>query len=270
MKCEVPARRRSRLWPPPLIHPKLMRKRCQITPNRGRPGCAALQDIAIEAIIGAWKGLNGEERAALIMGKTVAIIDFGAGNLRSVLNAIRALGHHPELTTSPDTVREAALVILPGVGAAADTMQSLYDWGLHLAIRERTDRDRPFFGVCIGLQVLFSRTEEGGGECLGVIPGQVKRLPAGIKVPHMGWNQVRQRVPHPIYQGIPDDSDFYFVHSYYGVADDAALAAGKTDYGLRFASVVARGSLVATQFHPERSGALGLQIYDNFIRAFGA
>ncbi len=204
------------------------------------------------------------------MGKPIVIIDYGAGNLRSVLNAVRWLGHTPELTDDAATVVGAPLVILPGVGAAADTMQSLCGKGLDRAIRERVAADRPFFGVCIGLQVLFSRTEEGGGDCLGVIPGQVKRLPAGLKVPHMGWNQVWPRAKHPIFSGIPDGTDFYFVHSFYGAPDDDAMTAAETDYGLRFASVVARGNLVATQFHPERSGEPGLKIYDNFIRSYGS
>jgi glutamine amidotransferase len=203
------------------------------------------------------------------MGKPIVIIDYGAGNLRSVLNAIRWLGHTPELTSDAHAVVNAPLVILPGVGAAADTMQSLCAKGLDSAIRERVAADRPFFGVCIGLQVLFSRTEEGGGDCLGVIPGQVKRLPGGQKVPHMGWNQVWPRAAHPIFNGIPDGTDFYFVHSYYGAPDDDAMTAAETDYGLRFASAVARGNLVATQFHPERSGEPGLKIYDNFIKSFG-
>jgi glutamine amidotransferase len=204
------------------------------------------------------------------MGKPIVIIDYGAGNLRSVLNAVRWLGHTPELTNDAHTVVNAPLCILPGVGAAADTMQSLCAKGLDSAIRERVAADRPFFGVCIGLQVLFSRTEEGGGDCLGVIPGQVKRLPAGQKVPHMGWNQVWPRAAHPIFNGIPDGTDFYFVHSYYGAPDDDAMTAAETDYGLRFASAVARGNLVATQFHPERSGEPGLMIYENFIKSFGA
>jgi imidazole glycerol-phosphate synthase subunit HisH len=203
------------------------------------------------------------------MGKPIVIIDYGAGNLRSVLNAVRWLGHTPELTDDAATVVNAPLVILPGVGAAADTMQSLEDKGLDTAIRERVAADRPFFGVCIGLQVLFSRTEEGGGDCLGVLPGQVKRLPAGLKVPHMGWNQVWPRTAHPVFDGIPDGTDFYFVHSYYGAPDDDATVLAETDYGLRFASAVARGNLVATQFHPERSGEPGLKIYDNFIRSYG-
>ena len=203
------------------------------------------------------------------MGKPVVIIDYGAGNLRSVLNAVRWLGHTPELTDDAATVVGAPLVILPGVGAAADTMQSLIGKGLDAAIRQRVAADRPFFGVCIGLQVLFSRTEEGGGDCLGVIPGQVKRLPAGLKVPHMGWNQVWPRAKHPIFTGIPDGTDFYFVHSFYGAPDDDAMTLAETDYGLRFASVVARGNLVASQFHPERSGEPGLKIYDNFIRTYG-
>ena len=122
-------------------------------------------------------------------------------------------------------------------------------------------------GVCIGLQVLFDGTEEGGWhECLGIIPGRVRKLPAGLKIPHMGWNQVKQSVSHPIFDGIPDGANFYFVHSYYAEPDDKSLVAGETEYGISLCSVIARGNLVATQFHPEKSGELGLKIYDNFIK----
>ena len=119
----------------------------------------------------------------------------------------------------------------------------------------------------MGLQVLFTSTEEGGWhECLNVISGQVKKLPSGLKIPHMGWNQVKQRVFHPVFSGIPDDANFYFVHSYYVEPDDKSLVAGETEYGIPFCSILARGNLVATQFHPEKSGEFGLRMYDNFIK----
>jgi len=126
---------------------------------------------------------------------------------------------------------------------------------------------RPFLGVCIGLQILFTDTEEGGWhECLGIIPGRVRKLPSGLKVPHMGWNQVKQTISHPIFDGIPDEANFYFVHSYYVEPEDKSLVAGETEYGIRLCSVIARGNLVATQFHPEKSGDIGLRLYDNFIK----
>lgn len=197
----------------------------------------------------------------------IAIIDYGAGNLRSVVNAISHLGYEPKLTNRPDEVMAASTVVLPGVGAGADTVSSLKKLGLDEVIRRIIVDDRPFLGVCIGLQVLFTGTEEGGWhECLNAVPGKVQRLPDGLKVPHIGWNQVKQLRQHPVFQGIPDMSNFYFVHSYHGVPDDNSLIAGETEYGVPFCSVLIRGNLVATQFHPEKSGVMGLKFYDNFLR----
>jgi len=202
----------------------------------------------------------------------IAIIDYGAGNLRSVVNAISRLGYQAKVTSSPDEVLSALAVILPGVGAAADTMANLQTLGLDSPIRRFIAKGRPFLGVCIGLQILFGGTEEGGWhQCLGIIPGVVRRLPLGVKIPHMGWNQVKQRISHPIFSGISDEANFYFVHSYYAEPDDRSLVAGETEYGIPFCSVITRGNLVATQFHPEKSGEVGLKIYDNFIKiALGA
>ena len=197
----------------------------------------------------------------------IAIIDYGAGNLRSVANAIARLGYQPRITSQAGELSEAQAVILPGVGAAGDTMESLRTLGLVEPIKQLIADNRPFFGVCIGLQVLFTGTEEGGGhDCLGVIAGRVKKLSAGLKVPHMGWNQVSQRISHPLFEGIPDGANFYFVHSYYGEPEDSSLVAGETEYGVTMGSVIARGNLVATQFHPEKSGESGLKMYANFLR----
>ena len=197
----------------------------------------------------------------------IAIIDYGAGNLRSVANAISKLGYQPRVTSRAEDLLEAKAVILPGVGAAGDTMKSLRSLGLVAPIKQFIDDNRPFFGICIGLQVLFTGTEEGGWhDCLGIIPGRVKKLPGGQKVPHMGWNQVQQRISHPIFEGIPDKADFYFVHSYYGEPEDRSLVAGETEYGVTMGSVIARSNLVATQFHPEKSGEYGLKMYANFFR----
>ena len=202
----------------------------------------------------------------------IAIIDYGAGNLRSVVNAVSKLGYRPKVTGNPDDMLDAQAVILPGVGAAADTMENLKASGMTDPIRRFIAEGRPFLGVCIGLQILLTGTEEGGGhECLGIIPGQVRRLPPGLKIPHMGWNQVRQKISHPIFRGISDEANFYFVHSYYVEPEDKSLVAGETEYGISFCSVVAKNNLIATQFHPEKSGEVGLKIYDNFIRiALGA
>ena len=197
----------------------------------------------------------------------IAIVDYGAGNLRSVTNAIAKLGYQPKVTSSPDEVLNAQAVILPGVGAAADTMENLKKLGMVDSIVQLIAEERPFFGVCIGLQILCTGTEEGGGhKCLNVIPGQVRKLPPGLKVPHMGWNQVKQRISHPIFDGIPDEASFYFVHSYYVDSDDKSLIAGETEYGIPICSVVAGGNLIGTQFHPEKSGELGLKFYANFLK----
>ena len=197
----------------------------------------------------------------------IVVVDYGAGNLRSVVNALIRLGYQPEITSRPQDLSDARAVILPGVGAAADTMANLNRLGLTGPIRQFITDGRPFFGVCMGLQVLFTGTEEGGWhECLDIIPGQVKKLPGGQKIPHMGWNQVKQRRDHPVFSGIPDETYFYFVHSYYVAPEDESLVAGETEYGTTICSVIARENLVATQFHPEKSGESGLKMYDNFLK----
>jgi glutamine amidotransferase len=196
----------------------------------------------------------------------IAIIDYGAGNLGSVANAIRKLGYQPEVTREPDAVLGSAAVILPGVGAAGDAMKSLETIGMTDVIRRLIHEKRPLFAVCVGLQILFSSTEEGGlHKCLDVIPGTVKRLPQGFKVPHMGWNQVKQQVRHRLFSGIPDEANFYFVHSYYADPEDVSVVAGTTDYGVSMCSVAIKDNLVATQFHPEKSGDWGLRMYSNFL-----
>jgi len=198
--------------------------------------------------------------------KSIVVIDYGAGNLRSVANAIARLGYQPKITSSYKDVLAARAIVLPGVSAAADAMKGLRKLGLTEPIRQVIMEQRPFFGVCLGLQVLFTGTEEGGWhECLGVFPGRVRKLPEGLKIPHMGWNQVKQKVAHPLFDGIPDNANFYFVHSFYADPDDKSLIAGETGYGITFCSVLAHNNLVATQFHPEKSGEHGLKIYQNFI-----
>ena len=197
----------------------------------------------------------------------IAIVDYGAGNLRSVANAITRLGCSPKVTSNPRDVLGAQAVILPGVGAAQAAMDSLTKSGMADVVCELVYEERPLFAVCIGLQVLFSDTEEGGGHrCLEVIPGVVRKLPSGLKIPHMGWNQVKQKFSHPIFEGIPDEANFYFVHSYYADPEDTSLVAGTADYGVSMCSVLARGNLVATQFHPEKSGDMGLRMYANFLK----
>ena len=200
----------------------------------------------------------------------IAVIDYGAGNLRSVTNALIKLGYQPKVTREPEDVVNATAVIFPGVGAAADVMESLREAGMDEAIREVINEGQPLFAICVGMQVLLSATEEGGWNgCLDIIPGMVKRLPAGLKVPHIGWNQVRQVSAHPIFKGIPDGSNFYFVHSYYAEPEDASVVTGTTQYGVNLCSVLIKDNLIATQFHPEKSGALGLRMYANFLDLAG-
>jgi len=200
------------------------------------------------------------------MGRKVVIVDYGAGNLRSVARAVAHVGQEPLVTSDPREAASAEALIVPGVGAAADTMRNLRESGMVEPVREHIASGRPFFGVCMGQQALLSVSEEGGEhECLGIIPGRVKKLPPGHKVPHMGWNQVRQTAPHPIFEGIPDGSYFYFVHSYYPEPDDPSVVIGETEYGVTFPSVLARDNIVATQFHPEKSGEMGLRMYANFL-----
>jgi glutamine amidotransferase len=200
------------------------------------------------------------------MDKVIAIIDYGAGNLRSVANAINELGYPPTVTGDPREVLGAAAVILPGVGAAADTINSLEKLGMTHAIRQLIQHRRPLFAICVGLQILFSGTEEGGWhKCLEVFPGKVRKLPQGLKIPHMGWNQVKQRFSHPVFEGVPDEADFYFVHSFYAEPQDMSVVAGTTNYGVSICSVIIKDNLIATQFHPEKSGEHGLKMYANFL-----
>jgi glutamine amidotransferase len=201
----------------------------------------------------------------------ITIVDYGAGNLRSVARAVARAGYEATVSGRADDVDSADALIVPGVGAAADTMRNLRERGLVEPVRRYIEQQRPFLGVCMGLQALLSVSEEGGEhECLGVVPGRVLRLPPGLKVPHMGWNRVRQKADHPVFRGVADGSYFYFVHSYYPQPDDPSVVIGETEYGVTFPSVVALDSLVATQFHPEKSGEAGLRIYANFLsRALG-
>jgi len=197
----------------------------------------------------------------------VVVVDYGAGNLHSVSRAVVNAGTRPLVTSNPAYLEDAEALIVPGVGAAADTMANLRRSGFVEPIREYIASGRPCLGVCMGQQALFDVSEEGGEhECLGILPGRVVRFSNGLKVPHMGWNQVRIVEPHPIFDGIADGSNFYFVHSYYPRPEDSGVVIGETDYGVTFASVIARDNVVATQFHPEKSGEAGLRMYSNFLK----
>ncbi len=204
--------------------------------------------------------------AALPPARSVVILDYGAGNLRSVVRAVERVGWTPSVADVPAALDSAAALILPGVGAAADTMDNLRRRGLIEPVKEYIAAGRPFLGVCMGLQALMTVSEEGGEHaCLDVVPGRVVRLTEGPTIPHMGWNAVRPRRPSPLFDEIPEGSHFYFVHSYHCVPDDPATVLATTDYAEPVVAVVERGNVVATQFHPEKSGANGLRFYRNFL-----
>lgn len=197
----------------------------------------------------------------------IAIIDYGMGNLRSVQKGFEKVGVEAVVAADPVQVEAAAGVVLPGVGAFADAMHNLRSAGLDRAIYRAVEAGKPFLGICLGQQLLFEASEEWGHtRGLGLFPGRVRRLPEGLKVPHMGWNQVAVVRPNPLLEGIPDGSSFYFVHSYAVDPADEDLILTLTEYGLRFASVVGRGNIFGIQFHPEKSSALGLKILENFGR----
>ena len=196
----------------------------------------------------------------------VAVIDYESGNLRSVSMALEKAGARPEVTAEPTTLLGADAAVLPGVGAGDAAMRALQQRGLVEPLKEFVASGRPFLGICLGLQLLMDSTEEGEAQCLGLIPGRTRRLPDGLKVPHMGWNEVAFRKVHSVFDGVPANAQFYFVHSYYAEPNDQDLVAGITEYGIPFCSIVIRDNLVATQFHPEKSSTLGLRIYENFVK----
>ena len=212
--------------------------------------------------------------------RTVAVIDYGMGNLRSVAQAVMAAAHGTDIkvviTADPQVVDAAERVVLPGQGAMRDCMRELHDSGLLPAVLDAAAH-KPLFGVCVGMQMLLDHSAEGGANgtpSLGLIPGEVVKFDlAGqlqadgsrFKVPQMGWNQVTQTQAHPLWQGIPDNSYFYFVHSFYARPLDQRHTAGVSDYGQRFTSALSRDNIFATQFHPEKSADLGLMLYRNFL-----
>ncbi len=211
------------------------------------------------------------------MTRSVAVVDYGMGNLRSVSQAVmhvaQGSGLEVIVTARPEAVRAAERVVLPGQGAMRDCMRELADSGLKQAVLEAA-QTKPLLGVCVGMQMLLEHSEEQDTPGLGLIRGRVRRFdlegalqPDGsrYKVPQMGWNRVRQAQPHPMWAGVPDGAWFYFVHSFYAEPSDARHSAGLTDYGAPFTSALARDNIFATQFHPEKSAADGLKLYRNFL-----
>jgi imidazole glycerol-phosphate synthase subunit HisH len=195
----------------------------------------------------------------------IAVIDYGRGNLGSVENALGRLGMRAVVTEDPRVIEDARALVLPGDGAFHDAMANLQARGLLEPLRAALDEGRPFLGICLGYQLLFTESEEfGQGKGLDVLPGVVRRFPRGLKVPHMGWNSVEHTGDLPIFDGVPSGAHFYFVHSYYPTITDASLAVATCSYGVTFPAAVGRGSLFATQFHPEKSQRWGVRILENF------
>ena len=194
----------------------------------------------------------------------IAIIDYGMGNLRSVQKAFEKVGAEAQITQDPTIIKNASKVVLPGVGAMQPAMEKLQSLGLVPVLKETVSSGKPFLGICLGLQLLFERSDEGGlVPGLGILGGSVERF-TSLKVPHMGWNQLKIKQNCPLLKDVPEGSDVYFCHSYYVKPTEPAIAATITDYGIDFTSSIAKGKLFGVQFHPEKSQAVGLTILKNF------
>ncbi|MGH7274883.1 MAG: imidazole glycerol phosphate synthase subunit HisH [Nitrospiria bacterium] len=196
----------------------------------------------------------------------IAIIDYGMGNLRSVQKAFESMGYQAVVTRDRQRIADADHLVLPGVGAFPDCMRNLEQFDLVGPLLDGIDQGKPFLGICLGLQLLFTESEEfGPHKGLDLIKGRVVRFPEkGLKIPHMGWNQLRWQKPHPLLEGLSQEVYVYFVHSYYVVPEDTGVIATRTDYGIEFASSVAHDNIFACQFHPEKSQEVGLKILKNF------
>ena len=197
----------------------------------------------------------------------IAIIDYGAGNIRSIAKALEYAGARVQVTDDPGVVMQAAAVVLPGVGSGGAAMARMAERGLDDAIREATARGKPFLGICLGMQLLADHHAEGEVDGLRLFRGEVRRIPHGPKIPHMGWNQVKPlHEGLPIFDGIPQDTYFYFAHSYYVEPQDQRGVAAVTVYGSPYCSVIVTDRMWGTQFHPEKSGASGLRLLQNFVK----
>lgn len=201
------------------------------------------------------------------MTPTIAVLDYGSGNVHSVARAIALAGAEPVLSREHRAVVDADAVVIPGVGQFGACMRAIVGLGLDRALRDAHEAERPLFGVCVGMQILFESSDEAPEPGLGILPGRVLRLPSGVKVPHMGWNTV-EWTQHPYLEDIAGTARFYFVHSY--APAPSAETVGLTTHGRAFSAAVAQDEVFATQFHPEKSGVVGLQLYRNFVRAVAA
>jgi imidazole glycerol-phosphate synthase subunit HisH len=197
----------------------------------------------------------------------IAVVDYGAGNLVSIEQGLTASGAEVVIARDPAPFKGADAIVVPGVGAAAPAMDRLRDSGFVDPIVAWIAADKPFLGVCLGLQLLFETSDEDGAQTFGVLPGRTRRLESAPTLPHIGWNQVERRRDHPLFEGITNGADFYFVHSYAGAPADTSdeVVLAETEHGARFVSAVARGNLLGVQFHPERSGEDGLRLLANFV-----
>ena len=204
----------------------------------------------------------------------IVVVDYGAGNVQSVVNALEAIGADAMLTNDPHAISTAKGVIVPGVGAAKDTMENLERAGLIQPVIDVIAAGTPYLGVCMGMQALMTYSVEHGGQrCLDIVPGVVRELETDLAVPHMGWNSVRATRSgkgHPLLDGIPDGAEFYFVHSFACFPNDPEWVLAETDYGTPFPSIIGQGNIMSTQFHPEKSGAYGLELLRNFLRIAAA
>jgi glutamine amidotransferase len=197
----------------------------------------------------------------------IAVVDYGIGNLGSVTKGFRRAGAEVELSGDPEVLRRASALVLPGDGAFAAAMAEIESRGLSLVLREAIERGTPLLGICVGMQLLFEESEEHGRHRgLGILPGRVRRFEGDLPVPHMGWNTLSARRPHPVLEGVEDGAHVYFVHSYYCDAPDAVVIAS-SDYGREFPAIVGRGNVLGLQFHPEKSQAVGLRLAANFVRS---
>jgi glutamine amidotransferase len=197
----------------------------------------------------------------------ITIIDYGAGNIHSIEKALQYVGAQVYVTDDPSAVARGQAVVLPGVGSGGAAMERMRARGLDDAIRQATAQGKPFLGICLGMQLLADHHEEGEVDGLGLFRGAVRRIPAGPKIPHMGWNQVQPvQVDLPLFAGVPDQAYFYFAHSYYVEPQDQRGVAGTTDYGSPYCSVIVTEQVWGTQFHPEKSGEVGIQVLRNFVK----